>query len=92
MLEEGVNSNSYWGTKGLALEYSDCNTVIEIDSNDYEILPNETLAEHYEVNDPGDEKYTDWLNSNQTWQDSLEIFDSVIIEDIVYFSKEDLQN
>lgn len=62
--------------------------MIEIDSNDgYEILPNNTLVEHYADQDPLDEKYMDWQNSGQSWQDSLEIFDSVIIEDSVIFDK-----
>lgn len=91
MLEEGVNAGSYWGSKALALEYTDCGQVIEIDSEDYEISSNETLVEHYADQDPGDEKYIQWQESHQTWQDSLEIFDSVIIEDTVQFTENQIQ-
>lgn len=87
MLKYGVRGSSYWGTKGIALEYSDCNEIIEIDSQEYEVFPNETMVEHYSINNPGDETYLMWINSNQDWQDSLEIFNSVIIEDDVYFSE-----
>lgn len=85
MIKFGIHSRSYWGSKNLALQYSDCHQVIEIDSEDYEVIPNETIIEHYADQDPGEESYVSWQNSAQTWQDSLEIFDSVIIEDSVVF-------
>lgn len=87
MLKNGVRGSSYWGSKGLALQYSDCNEIIEIDSQDYSISPNETIIEHYAVNDPGDENYNLWLSTNQQWEDSFNCFDSVIIEDDVYFTE-----
>lgn len=63
--------------------------MIEIDTNDYvfDIIPNETLVEHFAINDVDSEKYNDWLQSNQTWQDSLTIFDSVIIVEHVFFDE-----
>lgn len=85
MLENGIKPNSYWGSQLVALNHSDINKVIEINSEDYEIEANSTLIEYYKDNDPDDEAYQLWLESSQTWQDSLDIFDSVIIKDVVYF-------
>lgn len=90
MLAHGVLPNSYWGSKALAFNYSDCGKIIEIDSADYTLSPNETLANHYIDTDPDDETTIQWTTSNQTWKDSLEIFDSVIIEDRVMFSKHNI--
>ena len=90
MLVDGVRPTSYWGNKNLALQYSDCGKIIEIESDDYEILPNNSLIEHFEVHDPEDESYCLWLKSSQTWQDSFTLFDSVLIEDIVHFNPDQI--
>ncbi len=88
MLKKGVNSGAYWGEAFEAIKYSDCDQIIEIDSNDYEIEPNHTLIQ-YHANEHSEE-YSLWLSSHKTWEDSLKIFGSVIIPQKVFFSKENI--
>ena len=91
ILENGLNSYSYWGTIDEALKYSDCSKVISLDTDIHavSILPNDTLISHAKENDL--DSYHDWLDSKMTWEDSLKIFGSVIIEENVSVEDEDIK-
>lgn len=92
IVEDGLNSGSYWGNLEEALKYTDCSKVISLDTDtsDVSILPNYTIIEHYR--DKDDELYSDWVMSKQTWEDSLKLFGSVIIEEKVMVDYEDIKN
>ena len=92
IVEEGLNSSSYWGTLEEALKYTNCSSVISIDTDycDLSILPNYTIIEHYR--DQDHELYTEWVMSKQTWQDSIKLFGSVIIEERINVDYEDIKN
>lgn len=81
ILEDGLNSGSYWGTLEEALKCTDCSKVICIDTDttDCSILPNYDLIETYR--DKDHELYSEWVMSKQTWEDSIKLFGSVIIEE-----------
>lgn len=83
ILKHGINEKSYWGDISEASKYSDVSQAFELDtdSTGYSFLPNETLVEYYEENEPDNSGYLDWLKSKQTWQDSLKCFGSIIIEE-----------
>jgi len=90
ILDEGVNPYSYWGTIEEASLYTDCNKIIRIEAEYYSLSPNTTLADHYEESDDEEEYelFQEWVNSSQSWRDSLRIFGSVVVDDRVIISEE----
>ena len=97
ILKDGINPGSYYGNEGEASRYATGGKMFKIDPDDYEVLPNQAMIDYHEENeeeyDEDDEykgPYQEWLNSSQTWQDSLNIFGSVGIECRVMVSKKDI--
>ena len=90
--ESGVNPLSYWGDYSEAFKYTDCNLLIRINPNDYDVYPNHTLINYYESTGDGEDLdlLKEWEMSGKTWKDSLSIFGSVIVENKVFFDDEDL--
>ena len=88
----GVHSNSYWGNIEEALKYSDCDTVIRIniENTNYNFKFNELLLDYYLNSGDDDELLEEWNNSNKTIRDSLDIFGSIILEDVFVFNESDL--
>lgn len=89
MLKKGVSSGSYWGEAFEAIKYTDCDQIIEIESQDHLIEPNYTLIQYHE--NEQSEEFLLWANSSKTWEDSLKIFGSVLIQNKVFFNKEDIK-
>lgn len=91
IVEDGLNSGSYWGALEEAMKYTDCASVISIDTETCElsILPNYTIIEHYR--DKDDELYSEWVMSKQTWEDSMKLFNSVIIEEKIMVDYDDIK-
>lgn len=88
IMNYGFVEKTYWGNKNIAERsaYSYSKPVlIKIKKTKLDSLlePNTTLLNFYEDNIDEDEDYENiinkWYNSNQTANDSLEIFDSVIL-------------
>jgi hypothetical protein len=88
MKEHGIKSESFWGDEYEAIKYTDCNKLIRIEANKYTILPNLYIADTYEGTGCDPETVEEWKQSDKTWQDSLRIFGSVIVEERVYFDED----
>lgn len=92
IVAEGLITGSYWGTLDEALKYTDCSKVISLDTDTdlVTITPNYTLIDYYQKNDT--ELFSEWVMSKQTWQDSIKLFSSVIIEEKVFVDYDDIKS
>jgi hypothetical protein len=101
IIDNGFDENTYWGDKSTAEQYAysyDNPVLIKVEINQiYDLLePNYTLISYYEENMEDDE-YKDiidlWNESDGTIEDSLNIFDSVILPPTyLQLSKENIMN
>ena len=102
IIDNGFNENTYWGDKSTAEQYAysyDNPVLIKVEMNQiYDLLePNYTLISYYEENMEDDDEYKDiidlWGESDGTIEDSLNIFDSVILPPTyLQLSKENIMN
>ena len=88
MIENGFNQETYWGGMETAKEYAysyDQPTLIKVKKNEIVDLlePNYSLIDYYKDNLEYDEDYQEiideWEKSDKNVEDSLRIFDSVIL-------------
>lgn len=94
ILTNGLEPPTYWGDERKAHEYANefaDGVVIAIPLSRFDaslLRPNENFVEIYQDEDP--ELYDEWMASGQTWQDSLNFFDSVVYHGVLEITQEDL--
>lgn len=100
IIDNGFSENTYWGSRsnaeGYAYSYSKPVLIKILKSDIIDVMePNYTLIEYYEDNleeDDNEDVVKEWNNSNKTTEDSLRIFDSVILPPTYYnLSKDDIE-
>ncbi len=98
--EEGFSEDTYWGSRSNAEDYAysyDDSVLIKAPKSEILSLaePNYTLINHYEEGEEDEdnkESLDEWNESNKTTEDSLNIFDSVILPPTGYsIEKEDIE-
>lgn len=87
IIESGLSEKTYWGSRETAEDYAysyDKPVLIKVSYDELSSLlePNDTLINYYMESDEEEEKeiYDKWIESDQTIEDSIELFNSVILE------------
>ena len=88
ILTNGISAPSYWGDELKAGEYGKIIFAVPLYRfNEKALTENENFVYAYQ-DDP--EVIDIWNASNQTWRDSLKIFDSVVYQETMLVNEEDL--
>ncbi len=105
ILENGIQAPSYWGTVEIAQYYAEEAVaekggnplIVKVPLSEFDqslLKPDQNSIEEpltYTLRKTEDEVWEEWEESDGTWQDSLEIVESVIYDSIVKVLDKDLQ-